>query len=130
MATTAHQENQYLVERIKHLEILVDEMVASNQEVVDESSRKADDLKLRVSKGLEKSDNQILLLHQIESLEQQLKAEKKIVEEQAGEREGEKEEFTNKIEQLEEIIKRKEKEEDSKISLGCEKVRKVTELSN
>jgi hypothetical protein len=50
-ATTAHQENQYLVERIKHLEMLVDEMVASNQEVIDESSRKADDLRLRVSKG-------------------------------------------------------------------------------
>ena len=50
-ATTAHQENQYLVERIKHLEILVDEMVVSNQEVIDESSRKADDLRLRVSKG-------------------------------------------------------------------------------
>ena len=49
MATNAHQENQYLVERIKHLEMLVDEMVASNQEVIDESSRKADDLKLRVS---------------------------------------------------------------------------------
>ena len=58
MATTAHQENQYLVERIKHLEILVDEMVASNQEVIDESSRKTDDLKLRVSKGWKTSDNQ------------------------------------------------------------------------
>ena len=96
-------------------------MVASNQEVIEESSRKTDDLKLRVSKGWEKSENQILLLHQIESMEQQLKAEKKIVEEQAVEREGEREEFTSKIEQLEDIIKRKEKEEDS---LGCAKVRK------
>ena len=59
-----------------------------------------------------------------------MKAEKKFVDEQAGEREGEREEFTNKIEQLEEIIKRKEKEEDSKISLGCAKVRIVTALSN
>ena len=59
-----------------------------------------------------------------------MKAEKKFVDEQAGEREGEREEFTNKIEQLEEIIRRKEKEEDSKISLGCAKVRKVTLLSN
>ena len=58
MATNAHQENQYLVERIKHLEMLVDEMVASNQEVIDESNRKADDLKLRVSKGWKTSDNQ------------------------------------------------------------------------
>ena len=59
-----------------------------------------------------------------------MKAEKKFVDEQAGEREGEREEFTNKIEQLEEIIKRKEKDEDSKISLGCAKVRKVQTLSN
>ena len=59
-----------------------------------------------------------------------MKAEKKFVDEQAGEREGEREEFTNKIKQLEEIIKRKEKEEDSKISLGCAKVRKVQTLSN
>ena len=58
LATTAHQENQYLVERIKHLEMLVEEMVASNQEVIEESSRKTDDLKLRVSKGWKKSDNQ------------------------------------------------------------------------
>ena len=59
-----------------------------------------------------------------------MKAENKFVDEQACEREGERDEFTNKIEQLEEIIKRKEKEEDSKISLGCAKVRKVTALSN
>ena len=58
-----------------------------------------------------------------------MRAEKKFVDEQAGEREGEREEFTNKIEQLEEIIKRKEKDEDSKISLGCAKVRKVQTLS-
>ena len=51
-----------------------------------------------------------------------MKAEKKFVDEQAGEREGEREEFIKKIEQLEEIIKRKEKEEDSKISMGGEKV--------
>ena len=59
-----------------------------------------------------------------------MKAEKKFVDEQAGEREGEREEFTNKIEQLEDIIRRKEKEEDSKISLGYAKVRKVPVLSN
>lgn len=67
-------------------------------------------------------NNQNLLLCQIENLEQQLRAEKKFVDEQAAEREGEREEFTLKIEQLEEILKRKEKEEDSKISLGCLKV--------
>ena len=49
MATTAHQENQYLVEKIKHLETLVDEMVAANQDVIDESSKKSDDSNLRVS---------------------------------------------------------------------------------
>ena len=59
-----------------------------------------------------------------------MKAEKKFVYEQAGEREGEREEFIKKIEHLEEIIKRKEKEEDSKISIGCEKVSIMCAKSN
>ena len=59
-------------------------------------------------------------------MDQQLRSEKKFVDELAAEREGEREEFTNKIEQLEEILKRKEKEEDSKISLGCVKVSENT----
>ena len=59
-------------------------------------------------------------------MDQQLRSEKKFVDELAAEREGEREEFTNKIEQLEEILKRKEKEEDSKISLGCVKVSEST----
>ena len=51
LTTTVHQENHYLVERIKHLETLVDEMVAANQEVIDESGRQVEDLKLRVGGG-------------------------------------------------------------------------------
>ena len=61
---------------------------------------------------------------QIESLEQQLKAEKKFLDEQASDREVEREEFTTKIFQLEEILKKKEKEEDGKISQEDVKVRK------
>ena len=61
---------------------------------------------------------------QIESLEQQLKAEKKLLYEQASDREVEREEFTAKIFHLEEILKKKEKEEDEKISQEDVKVRK------
>ena len=53
LTTTVHQENLYLVERIKHLETLVDEMAAANQEVIDESGRQAEDLKLRVGQECE-----------------------------------------------------------------------------
>ena len=53
-----------------------------------------------------------------------MRAEKKFVDEQATEREVEREEFTIRIDLLNEIIRKKEKEEDSKISLvHCEKVR-------
>ena len=53
----------------------------------------------------------------IDSLEQQIKGDKRFLEEQATERESEREEFNKRIEHLEEIIKRKEKEEDKEISL-------------
>ena len=56
-------------------------------------------------------------LFKIDSLEQQIKGDKRFLEEQATEREGEREEFTKRIEHLEEIIKRKEKEEDKEISM-------------
>ena len=55
---------------------------------------------------------------QIESLEQQIKGDKKFLDEQAREIEAEREEFNKKIEYLEDVIKRKEKEEDIKISLN------------
>ena len=56
-------------------------------------------------------------LFKIDSLEQQIKGDKRFLEEQATEREGEREEFTRRIEHLEEVIKRKEKEEDKEISM-------------
>ena len=59
---------------------------------------------------------------QIESLEQQIKGDKKFLDEQATEIEIEREEFNRRIEHLEDIIKKKEKEEDSKISLLSSKV--------
>ena len=49
MAHSAFEENSYLVDRIKHLENLMEEMVASNQEVIDEAVITADDYKLRVN---------------------------------------------------------------------------------
>ena len=52
-------------------------------------------------------------LFKIDSLEQQIKGDKRFLEEQATERE----EFTRRIEHLEEVIKRKEKEEDKEISM-------------
>ena len=45
---SAHEENYYLVERIKHLENLVDEMASSNQEVIDETVASTEDYKMRV----------------------------------------------------------------------------------
>ena len=48
----------------------------------------------------------------------QIKGDKKFLDEQAREIEAEREEFNKKIEYLEDIIKRKEKEEDIKISLN------------
>ena len=51
-----------------------------------------------------------------------MRADKRFLREQAGEREGEREEFNRKIEQLQDIIKRKEKEEDTKLSLLAKKV--------
>ena len=45
---SAHEENYYLVERIKHLENLVDEMATSNQEVIDETVTSTEDYKMRV----------------------------------------------------------------------------------
>ena len=62
-------------------------------------------------------------LFKIDSLEQQIKGDKRFLEEQATEREGEREEFNRKIEHLEDIIKRKEKEEDAKLSLLAKKVK-------
>ena len=75
---------------------------------LEESSRRCDDYNLRV-----------------ESLEQQIRADKRFLTEQAGEREGEREEFNRKIEHLQDIIKRKEKEEDAKVSLLAKKVNEV-----
>ena len=45
---SAHEENYYLVERIKHLENLVDEMATSNQEIIDETVTSTEDYKMRV----------------------------------------------------------------------------------
>ena len=61
------------------------------------------------------------MFFQIESLEQQIKGDKKFLDEQATEREGEREEFNRRIELLEEVLKRKEKEEDKEISLMTSK---------
>ena len=61
------------------------------------------------------------IFFQIESLEQQIKGDKKFLDEQATEREGEREEFNRRIELLEEVLKRKEKEEDKEISLMTSK---------
>ena len=36
------------MDRVKQLETLIEEMVTSNQEVIDEASNTADDYKLRV----------------------------------------------------------------------------------
>ena len=76
--------------------------------VIEETSRTSEDYKLR-----------------LESLEQQIRADKRFLTEQAGEREGEREEFNRKIEHLQDIIKRKEKEEDAKFSLLAKKVSAV-----
>ena len=65
----------------------------------------------------------------MESLEQQVRADKRFLTEQAGEREGEREEFNRKIEHLQDIIKRKEKEEDAKFSMLAKKVRGDVYLS-
>ena len=81
-------------------------MATSNQEVIKETSDRSEDFKLHV-----------------ESLEQQMRADKRFMTEQAMEREGEREEFTRKLEHLQDVIKRKEKEEDAKISLLSKKVR-------
>ena len=102
---TPHQENYYLLHRIKTLESLLEDMAASNQEGINETSVRSADFKL-----------------QVESLEQQMRADKRFMEEQAIEREGEREEFTRKIELLQDIIKKKEKDEDAKISLLSKKV--------
>ena len=101
-----HQENLHLLERIRELESLLEEMATSNQEVIKETSDRSEDFKL-----------------QVESLEQQMRADKRFMTEQAMEREGEREEFTRKLEHLQDVIKRKEKEEDAKISLLSKKVR-------
>ena len=77
--------------------------------VIDETSRRSEDYKLRV-----------------ESLEQQIRADKRFLTEQAGEREGEREEFNRKIDHLQDIIRRKEKEEDAKFSLLAKKVKDVS----
>ena len=94
------------MERIRELESLLEEMATSNQEVIKETSDRSEDFKL-----------------QVESLEQQMRADKRFMTEQAMEREGEREEFTRKLEHLQDVIKRKEKEEDAKISLLSKKVR-------
>ena len=101
-----HEENYFLQDKIKQLEVLLEEMAASNQEVINETFSRSDDFKLRV-----------------ESLEQQVRTDKRFMSEQAVEREGEREEFTRRIEQLQDVIRRKEKEEDAKISLLAKKVR-------
>lgn len=46
---SAYEENSYLVERMKHLENLLEDMAESNQEVIDEASQKSEDYRLRVS---------------------------------------------------------------------------------
>ena len=54
-----------------------------------------------------------------------MKGDKKFFEEEASERELEREEFLRRIETLEEIIRRKEKEEDGKLSLQTTRVRNI-----
>ena len=106
------------MDRVKQLETLIEEMVTSNQEVIDEASNTADDYKLRVWRNVTFSIQFFLIVKfQVESLEQQLKGEKRFLEEQAREREFEREEFFRRIEYLEEILRKKEKEEDSRISI-------------
>ena len=46
---SAFEENSYLVERMKHLENLLEDMAESNQEVIDEASQKSEDYRLRVN---------------------------------------------------------------------------------
>ena len=48
---SAYEENSYLVGRIKDLENLIEEMVSSNQEVIDETANTTEDYKIRVSKA-------------------------------------------------------------------------------
>ena len=106
------------MDRVKQLETLIEEMVTSNQEVIDEASNTADDYKLRVWRNVTFGIQFFLIVKfQVESLEQQLKGEKRFLEEQAREREFEREEFFRRIEYLEEILRKKEKEEDSRISI-------------
>ena len=106
------------MDRVKQLETLIEEMVTSNQEVIDEASNTAEDYKLRVWRNVNFSIQFFLIVKfQVESLEQQLKGEKRFLEEQAREREFEREEFFRRIEYLEEILRKKEKEEDSRISI-------------
>ena len=54
-----------------------------------------------------------------------MKGDKKFFDEQASERELEREEFTRRIETLEDILRRKEKEEDGKLSLQTIRVRNI-----
>ena len=93
-------------------------MATSNQEVIDETLASTEDYKMRVRDttfNCDKLSWEICL--KIDSLEQQIKGDKRFLEEQATEREGEREEFNRRIEHLEEVIKRKEKEEDKENSL-------------
>ena len=46
---SVHEENSYLSERVHQLELLVDEMVTSNQEVTDEAGSRTEELRRQVS---------------------------------------------------------------------------------
>ena len=49
LTLAVHEENSYLVDRMKQLENLLEDMAQSNQEVIDEAASNAEDSRIRVS---------------------------------------------------------------------------------
>ena len=82
----------------RQLEMMVEELVAANEEALKEAARNDDETRRQVGmissydgSGDEDEDGDGLDLvdrgHQVEALEQQLRAERRFLEEQAAERE-------------------------------------------
>ncbi|XP_023240985.1 A-kinase anchor protein 9-like isoform X3 [Centruroides sculpturatus] len=86
------KERQQMLSRIHHLELVLEETISQKEDLLEEKCHEIEDLK-----------------SQMESVEKQLLSYKRFIEEQAQEREQERDEYLREVKKLQEIVKEKDR---------------------
>ncbi|XP_076330066.1 LOW QUALITY PROTEIN: uncharacterized protein LOC143235747 [Tachypleus tridentatus] len=97
------RERQRLLARIHQLELTLEEFRSEQDEMLEQKRREMEDLK-----------------SQMEAMEKQLQYHKKFIEEQALEREQERDEYLKEVSKLQELVKEKERIQNSEDRLTKE----------